>query len=89
MERKIYDFFLKWKNDIIRKPLVLYGPKAVGKTFATIDFGRKEYKNIAYFDCYNNKKIISLFKREKIVEQIITKLSLLINESIVKNDTFI
>ena len=33
MERKINDFFLKWKTDIIRKPMILYGAKQIGKTF--------------------------------------------------------
>ena len=36
MERKIDKFYQKWKNDIIRKPLILYGPKQIGKTFSAI-----------------------------------------------------
>ena len=67
MERKIYDFFLKWKNDIIKKPILLYGPKQVGKTYSVLNFGKREYKNVAYFNCYNNKRLIELFKKEKIV----------------------
>ena len=31
MERKIETFFRKWQKDIIRKPLILYGPKQVKK----------------------------------------------------------
>ena len=89
MERKIVEFFSKWKNDIIRKPLVLYGPKQVGKTYSVLDFGKNEYKNVAYFNCYNNKKIVELFKKEKITEQLIIKLSDLGRETIVKNDTLI
>ena len=50
MERKIESFFQKWKNDIIRKPLILYGPKQVGKTFSVLDFGKKENKNGVYFN---------------------------------------
>ena len=68
MERKIYDFFLKWKNDIIKKPILLYGPKQVGKTYSVLNFGKREYKNVAYFNCYNNKRLIELFKKEKITE---------------------
>ena len=33
MERKIEEFYKKWKNDIIRKPLVVYGAKQIGKTY--------------------------------------------------------
>ena len=47
MERKIEKFFLKWKEDKIRKPLLLFGLKQIGKTYTVLEFGRKNYKNIA------------------------------------------
>ena len=50
MERKIERFFLKWKEDKIRKPLLLFGLKQIGKTYTVLEFGRKNYKNIAYFN---------------------------------------
>ena len=43
MERKIEEFLSKWKNDIIRKPLIVYGPKQIGKTFTVLNFGKKEF----------------------------------------------
>ena len=49
MERKIYNDLLKWKKDAY-KPLLIYGSKQVGKTYSVIDFGKKCYKNIVYFD---------------------------------------
>ena len=55
MERKIETFFRKWQKDIIRKPLILYGPKQVGKTYSVLEFGKKEYKNVIYFNTENNK----------------------------------
>ncbi len=89
MERKIEEFFLKWKNDIIRKPLILYGPKQIGKTFTALQFGKKEYKNTIYINTDNNKEIIELFKKEKSTEKIILKISLISGETILKNDTLI
>ena len=41
MERKIEMFLDKWKNDIIRKPLILYGSKQVGKTYVALNFGKR------------------------------------------------
>ena len=32
MERKINKFLLKWKTDLIRKPLLIIGTRQVGKT---------------------------------------------------------
>jgi hypothetical protein len=54
MERKIETFFRKWQKDIIRKPLILYGPKQVGKTFSTLAYGSKEYKNVIYFSGHSH-----------------------------------
>ena len=54
MERKIYNDLLRWKKDAY-KPLLLYGSKQIGKTYSVIDFGRRCYKNIVYFNTTNNK----------------------------------
>ena len=63
MERKIINDFLKWKRDSINKPLFLYGPKCIGKTFSVLEFGRKFYKNIAYFDTENNSELLSIIDK--------------------------
>ena len=89
MERKIYDYFLKWKNDVIRKPMVLYGAKQIGKTFSVLEFGKKEYKNVVYFNTDNNKELVELFSKERSTEKIILNLSLKIGETILKEDTLI
>lgn len=89
MERKIEKFYQKWKKDIIRKPLIIYGPKQVGKTFSAINFGKKEYKNTVYFNTTNNTPLLDLFKKEKSIDRIITNLSLLSGETILKEDTLI
>lgn len=88
MERKIYNDLLKWKNNI-KKPLLLYGPKQVGKTFSTIEFGQKYYKNIVYFNLDNNKELIDIIRKEKNPDRLITKLSVTSGETILKGDTLI
>ena len=89
MERKIKEFLLKWKNDVIRKPMILYGTKQIGKTFSILEFGKEEYKNIVYFNTDNNKKLVELFKKERSTEKIILNLSLETGETILKDDTLI
>lgn len=89
MERKIDNFFHKWKKDLIRKPLILYGPKQVGKTFSVLNFGEKEYKNIAYFNTNNNKELLSIFKKERQADKLILNLSLLCGETILQEDTLL
>ncbi len=89
MERKIETFFRKWQKDIIRKPLILYGPKQIGKTFTVLNYGKKEYKNTVYFNTENNKEVKEIFSKERATEKIILKLSLLSKETILKEDTLI
>ena len=89
MERKIDSFYQKWKKDVIRKPLILYGPKQIGKTFSALDFGKREYKNTVYFNSQNNKELKDLFQKERSTEKIILKLSLISGETILKEDTLI
>ena len=89
MERKIEAFFRKWQKDIIRKPLILYGPKQVGKTYSVLEFGKSEYKNVIYFNTENNKVLEELFKKEKSPEKLILNLSLISGETILPEDTLI
>lgn len=88
MERKIYNDLIKWKKST-RKPLLLYGSKQVGKTFAALEFGKKYYRNVVYFNTDNNKELIDLLKREKNPERLILKLAVLSGETILKDDTLI
>lgn len=89
MERKIENFFRKWQKDIIRKPLILYGPKQVGKTFSALAYGAKEYKNVIYLNTENNKQLEELFTKEKSTEKLIINLSLISGETILPEDTLI
>lgn len=89
MERKISLYLHKWKNDIVRKPLLLYGPRQIGKTFSVLEFGEKEYKNTVYFNLSNNKELVDILKKEKSTDRIILSLSLISGETILKDDTLI
>lgn len=89
MERKISIYLQKWKKDLVRKPLLIYGPKQIGKTFSVLEFGEKEYKNVVYFNTANNKELEDLLIREKSTERIILSLSLICGETILKDDTLI
>ena len=89
MERKIDLYFQKWKKDVIRKPLILYGAKQIGKTYSALSFGKKEYKNTVYINSQNNKELKEIFQKERSTEKIILKLSTLTGETILKEDTLI
>ena len=89
MERKITDDLLKWKRDSINKPFFLYGPRCIGKTYSVLDFGKKFYKNIAYFNTDKNEELFNLLDKEKVLDKLVSKLSLMCGESILGDDTLI
>lgn len=88
MKRKIYTILEKWKNDVNKKPLMIYGNKQVGKTYSVLDFGNKNYKNVAYFNCENNIELYKIIKKERTIDRVISCLSVLSNEAI-SEDTLI
>ena len=89
MERKIYADLLKWKKDPNRKPLLIYGNKQIGKTYTAVKFGEREYKTVSYINSDNNLELLKIMQKERTIDKIIAKLSLLTGESILKNDTLI
>ena len=89
MERKITDDLLKWKRDSINKPFFLYGPRQIGKTYSVLEFGNKFYKNIAYFNTDKNNELYNLLDKEKVLDKLVSKLSLMCGESIFPDDTLI
>lgn len=89
MKRKIDENLLRWKNSSDKKPLLLYGNKQVGKTYTAIKFGETNYKNTVYFNTENNVELYKIFKKERTIDRIISRLMVLSNESIMENDTLI
>ena len=89
MERKINKFLLKWKTDLIRKPLLIIGTRQVGKTYTALDFGKQNYQHVAYFNTDHNTIIKDLFKKERSITRLAEALSIISEVPIVKNDTLI
>jgi uncharacterized protein len=89
MERNIYKMLIEWRLSTNRKPLVLYGARQVGKTYILKEFGRNEYDNLIYVNCYKNETIKTLFDKDKDVHRIVLGLSAYSNQTIVAGKTLI
>ena len=89
MERKINKFLLKWKTDLIRKPLLIIGTRQIGKTYTALDFGKNNYKHVAYFNTDHNTILKDLFKKERSITRLAEALSIISEVPIVKNDTLL
>lgn len=89
MKRSIYKELVKWKESESRKPLMLYGARQVGKTYILKEFGKREFDNMVYINCYKNQAVETLFAQDTNVERILLGLSALSNTEIVPEKTFV
>ena len=88
MKRSIYKDLLRWKRNKLRKPLIIDGARQVGKTWVIKEFGKNEYKNVAYINCDRIVEMKSLFFDFNI-KRLIRSFSAITNETIVPEDTLI
>lgn len=89
MKRNIYNRLIDWKKSPRRKPLMLYGARQVGKTYILKEFGRNEFDNLVYVNCYLNATIRTLFSEDKDVRRIMLGLSAITGEPIRPGRTLI
>ena len=51
MERKYYKYLENWLNNPLRKPLIIYGARQVGKTTLVRDlFAKDHFQKVIYID---------------------------------------
>jgi predicted AAA+ superfamily ATPase len=74
MYREVSKKLTQWKAKTNRKPLVIYGARQVGKTWAMKEFGRKNYKQTAYILMSDNPRMKSLFEDNSDANSIISGL---------------
>ena len=79
MKRYIYSDLLKWKDESRRKPLMLYGARQVGKTYILKKFGRNEFENMIYINCYKNDQLKTLMSEDANIDRILLGLSSMAN----------
>ena len=78
-----------WKNSQFRKPLILTGARQVGKTYVLKEFGKKEFKNVAYVNCDNNPDVRSLFDEDYDMKKVLMIIGAITKQPIVPGETLI
>ena len=69
MKRKIYEKLINWKNNGMKKPLLIIGARQVGKTYIINEFCKKEYKNAIQINLLNHPEIVELYKQNISLEE--------------------
>lgn len=64
MERNIESMLLDWKNNPLKKPLLIKGSRQVGKTFIMKQFGERYYKKIVYLNFEENQNNKTIFDKD-------------------------
>lgn len=88
MKRLLINDLINWKNSAGRKPLILNGARQVGKTWLLQEFGKTEYKSVAYINCEKMQDLDAVFIDFNI-ERIIRSLSAYTNVDILPKKTLI
>jgi predicted AAA+ superfamily ATPase len=89
MYRLIDDYLAQWHEDKYRKPLVIQGARQVGKTYAVLEFGRKHYDNVAYFNFQTSPILVKTFAEDLSPAYLLPILSHISGQTITKGRTLI
>ena len=89
MYRKIMNFLETWRENKHRKPLILQGARQVGKTYSILEFGRKHYDNVAYFNFETNPRLNQTFEENISPDYLIPILSHIAGQTIGRDKTLI
>lgn len=80
---------IAWKNSENHMPLIIQGARQVGKTWLMKEFGKQEYKQVAYISFDNNPRLDALFQKDLNVRRIIDGLNIEVGFNITPKDTLI
>ncbi|MCL2155400.1 MAG: ATP-binding protein [Leptospirales bacterium] len=89
MKRFALETLNKWKKMRRHKPMIIRGARQVGKTWLMKEFGRTNYKDIAYIWFEKNPRMQELFSGDMDISRILTGLEIEIGKKINPKDTLI
>ena len=82
MKRKFYNTLIKWKENNMKKPLMVVGARQIGKTYIIEKFCKNEFKDYIYVNLLKDKSIKNIFEEEIDFELKVKKFELEINKKI-------
>lgn len=89
VKRDIIERLVEWKDQSIRKPILLQGARQIGKSWLMEKFGRDYFKYYVKFDFDRNPELKSVFQQTKEPLRLIKELSLYVDAPILPGETLI
>jgi len=78
LKRRIIKKLDEWKNDQIRKSLIIEGPNQIGKTFVIRSFAYEHYKQVVYINFNQFPYMRHIFEQDIDLDSLILQITLLI-----------
>ena len=89
MDRKALIELKEWKKKKNRKPLIIQGARQVGKTWLMKEFGKQEYKKVAYVSFDRNESLRTTFSNTVDTSVLLSALEIESGVKITAEDTLI
>jgi predicted AAA+ superfamily ATPase len=89
VEREVMGKLRAWKSSARRKPLLLEGPRQVGKTWLLEEFGSEAYRDTAYLDFEETPSLRTIFNGDFDASRIVSQLQVATNTRIEPGHTLI
>ncbi len=89
MYRYAINNLIEWKNSPNHMPLIIKGARQVGKTWLMKEFGKTQYKKVAYISFDSNPRLDTLFQKDLDVKRLIDGLNIEVGFNITPKDTLI
>ncbi|MGN0046263.1 MAG: ATP-binding protein [Eggerthellaceae bacterium] len=89
MDRFLMDKLIAWKNKSRRKPLILNGARQVGKTWLLKEFGRTQFRNVAYVNLDDNPRMREQFELGYDIPRIISAIQFETGQVVSEGETLV
>lgn len=84
MKRSITEKLIAWKNNPVRKPLLIRGARQVGKTYSIMEFGKNHFSgNTHNINFEKNPDLYAIFQQNLDSNRILSELELVLGKRIV------
>ena len=79
MQRRMMEKLVAWKQEKVRKPLLLKGVRQVGKTHLLKEFGALHFPHYHYFNFEKQPDLAKIFAVDLSPQRILNELSFYLN----------
>lgn len=89
MYRKFENLLLNWKNDGMKKPMMVVGVRQIGKTYSIDKFCKENFHEYIYINLLEHSEIVKMCKSDISVQDKVKKIEWLIGKTLDGEDKIV